>query len=267
MRFTLISLIVIVACSTKHQDKNEKADIVNVDSLNSLHKREVEKVTKSYRGQIDSLNKIIAEEKLRTAADLNIFDFENYIKVRSGIQNDSIRILGAERYGSYHEQYVISFINYNAKSRFHDQLLNEYRFKYNSDNKFSGLKSFIRNGHWLPIKKYGKTRYAFYYEECNFRIKGFTISDSLLITYNNMEETDGTISNIQSISGLDDMVNINDGEYIIYKTDDNPNIYICNSDGRKRFIIHESFLNDYPIIVQHCHELGARPQVRFIEPK
>lgn len=266
MRFTLI-ILVVVACSTKHENKDVKADIVNVDSLNALHSKKVEQLSENYTNQIDSLNRLLTEEKLRTAADLNIFDFENFIKIRHSVQNDSIRILGAERYGSYHGQYVISFINYNLNSIFHGKLLEDYRFNYNNENASSDLNSFIKSGHWLPIKKYGKNKYAFYYEECNFRIKGFTISDSLLVTYNNMEETDGTITNIHSISGFDDMVSINDGEHIIYKTDDNPNIYIYNSDGRKRFIIHESFLNDYPIIVQHCHELGAQPQVRFIEPK
>ncbi|NMM48893.1 hypothetical protein [Marinigracilibium pacificum] len=264
-------LLVLMSCTPNKENqlenKTAKFGAFNLDSLNTRHLSEIEDLENQFWKKIDSLNKLLAEEKIRTASEFNYLDFENFIKVHNDIPNDSIRLLGAERYGDDPDQHIFTFIDYNKNSIFHKQLLNLYRFDYNRSNKTSSVNSALLNGHWLEIKNIGGDDFVFFIEKSEFMSIGFTISDTKLISYNNMEESGGTAIKISDIKAFDNMININDGQYIMYSYESNPDVYICNNEGYKSFIIHQSHLNKYPIIVQDSHDLGATSQINFIEPK
>jgi len=263
MNRILFFLLLLIGCSPNQETNIVSNNSSNLDSLNSINNLQMENINAINKNIIDSLKKVISQEKLRTATDINVLDFENYIRIHCEITNDSIRVLGLERYEALAFSHTITFIDYNLNSIFHDKLIEGYRYEYNLAKNTSKIK----NGHWVTIKKYDNYNYAFYYEMCNFMRRGFTISDSLLVGYNNMDETEGSISKIKTIESFDQMININDGEYILYPTVDNPEIFICNNRGTKSFIVHGSNLHKYPIIVQDCHDSGANPQINFLEPK
>lgn len=164
------------------------------------------------------------------------------------------------------------FIDFNKNSMFHSLILKEYGCEclqeelYNSgyakafeeyENEISADRSVLLDikGHWIPIRKY-QSKFYLYYADCEYNQRGFTLSDSTVIEYYMMDGPyPSLILNTEENDG-DYKIKTNRGTYEL-RTTIEPNIFIAIMGSEKMYVIHERFLNDYPVIGIHCHELGG----------
>ena len=265
MKNLIFILFITSACSQKSEKNVEQENQKALNSLSLTHAEQIASLRIKHQRERDSLISVIEFEKNKSAIDLDIFDFENYIKHHCEVPNDSIRILGANRYSDYKGAHTFAFIDYNTNSRFHDLFMKDYEYNsYSSGN--SSVNESLKNGHWLLINNYNKRDFAFYYAQADYRQTGFTVSNFHLVLYQ-MDESDGILENIESVSSYDGLININDAKHILTPLNNNPEVYTWDNNGKVKYVVHESSLNNFPIIVQDSHNMGAKPLVTFYEPE
>ena len=264
MRFIVLSVILISSCSDNESkfvlSKSKQKQEQYLDQILKLSTDldEVKKSNYQMEKAYDSLIKL-------TQKTYKMHDLVKSIKEHVGII-DSIELIGFQQYGRQELMHTYAFVDFNLNSKYHNLLTKGYAF-YNEDDR-KQYESYLSNhktnyeldesilskyvGNWTPIYKYRNEFYN-YLSLCEFRNIGFSLSDSTYIHY----YMDGLFPKV--LTGINENGNLiefqlSKSTYTLELIDLTRSIYIITEGKHKEYVIPQSAIKNFPIIVEECHD-------------
>ncbi len=180
--------------------------------------------------------------------------------------DDSIKVLATQYYAD--SLHIYTFIDYNKRSKFHDEL-KKYRFSNYPDFDSAAFNKLYREQiatqsfylkpeipqvlkqRWIPIYKYKGEFYFFI--DCEFQTF-FELNDSLLFDHYMDGEYPQAIKSYSKNANYD-QIEFYNGEKVNFNLVDPKNsIYIVKRDNSCMYYTTIENVNNFAIINQHCHE-------------
>lgn len=258
-------LIMLVGCtddtvnnSVKIEQKVQEYE-TQISELR-LQLDEVKNMNTDLKKSVDSLSKT-------SRKTFDVTNIEEIIKDHTSIA-DSIEFIAYRQYGARDLQHVYAFVDYNLNSKFHASLNRGYGFSNEEERK--QYESYFRNtldieldtallhkyiGNWTPLYSY-KGEFYNYYSHCDFRDKGFTLSDSTFTHYYMDGLSPSTLTKIVENNNKIE-IHIGNSMYLLELIDPERLIYIYTEGRRKQYVIPQSEIKKFPIMVEDCHETGG----------
>lgn len=257
-----ILALLILSCNSGQLQENYGRALKQIERLeksNELLKSKNNNLIKL----IDSLENQLATYKVEEAFS-RAFDIK-----------DSITILAYQFYKNSNNFERLTFINHGYKTKYHEQLKQGYDFYdiydkeqyfniYRKTNQKITIDSLIKAmfiGNWTPIYKYNNAFYN-YHSSCDFRNKGFTLTDSALIKY----YMDGLAPQHLSKITLNDKtlsISTSHSSYTLDLLDSINQIYLFKEGGRSEYVTPTDQINNFPIIIEDCFGEGLGNSIKF----
>ncbi|WP_258098382.1 hypothetical protein [Marinoscillum pacificum] len=263
----LIAFLSLVAISCSSADSNAIRDLNDQIKEKSELLEQKNREVKSQEKKIKRLETKLKRLTTNNNEVFNIAELESDIRERLAI-DEPVKLIAFTSGDNSNQVYV--FVDAIPNSRFHQRIKSGYGFQDEDDSiQYSNL--FSRNGpeyhrlkskfigNWKPLYRYNLEFYN-YLSLCDFHIQGITISDSAIVNY----YMDGLAPEVidEVITNTDKKLELRTkkgGTHLIELLYEDQNIYIYKGpEGSYNYLIPADSIDNFPVIVQDCHELGGQ---------